>query len=348
MLRHCLYPLLAVCLALAGCAPWVNRPGPPVAEPRLARGYFSTSDGAVLPVRSWLPKSGALKAVILALHGFNDYSRAFELPGRYLSERGIAVYAYDQRGFGKAPGRGLWAGNAAYARDLAEFAGQLRRRCGKIPLYLLGESMGGAVVLVALAGDRPLPVDGAILSAPAVWSRDSMPWYQRALLAVTVHTLPWLELTGSSLQIQASDNIEVLRGMGRDPLIIKATRVDAVAGLADLMDEAQQDAAKLGKPALVLYGEKDEVIPKAPIQTMLAKLPKAAAARVGFYPQGYHLLLRDLHAERPWEDIAAWVADRDRPLPSGADQRAAALASPGVGKPSAWTGSGGGSGAGLR
>jgi acylglycerol lipase len=313
--------VLAVCSLLTGCAPLVNRPGPSVGEPRLGRAHFVASDGAVLPVRAWLPKDGQPKAIVVGLHGFNDYSQAFVLPGKYLSEQGVAVYAYDQRGFGKAPGRGLWAGTEAYVADLAEFTGQLRKRHGNLPIYVLGESMGGAVAIVAMASDRP-PADGVILSAPAVWARDTMPWYQRALLAVTVHAMPWLELTGEGLHIQASDNIEMLRGLGRDPLVIKATRVDAMDGLADLMDEAQARVGRLSRPVLVLYGEKDEVIPKEPIYLMLNKLPQGAETRVGFYEGGYHLLLRDLGAAKPWGDIVAWIEDRGRPLPSGAEQRA--------------------------
>ena len=51
-----------------------------------------------------------VRAVILALHGFNDYSNAFEGPGEVWAGHGIATYAYDQRGFGAAPERGLWPG----------------------------------------------------------------------------------------------------------------------------------------------------------------------------------------------------------------------------------------------
>lgn len=325
MLKHCfpvLCPLLALCLFLVGCtSPLVKPPLGRFAEPQLGRAHFVASDGAVLPVRAWLPKDGPPRAVVVGVHGFNDYSQAFALPGQYLRERGIAVYAYDQRGFGNAPGHGRWAGAATYAADLGEFVGQLRRQYGRLPVYLLGESMGGAVAMVAMTSGHPPAVDGVILSAPAVWARDTMPWYQRALLAALANTAPELELTGEGLQIQASDNIEMLRGLGRDPLVIKATRVDAMAGLADLMDAAQARAGQIKPPVLVLYGEKDEVIPKEPIALMLKKLPRTAGTRIGFYESGYHLLLRDLHADLPWADIAAWIEDRAKPLPSGAERR---------------------------
>ncbi len=307
-------------LLCVGCAPVVNRPGAAVSAPVLGRAHFVAADGAVLPVRAWMPPEGPAKAVVVALHGFNDYSNFFTKPGEYLSRLGIACYAYDQRGFGNAPGRGLWAGVEAYADDLRDFAAQARRRHPGVPLYVLGESMGGAVAIVALASAQPPPADGLILSSPAVWGRSTMPWYQRVLLETLGHTTPWLRLTGEGLKIMASDNIEMLRGLGRDPLVIKATRVDAMYGLADLMDAALADAGKLAATTLVLYGERDQVVPREPVEKMLARM-QGPQTRAAFYANGYHMLLRDLQAEKPWRDIAAWIDRHDAPLPSGADWR---------------------------
>ncbi|QJD30764.1 alpha/beta hydrolase [Methylococcus geothermalis] len=314
-----------VCLALlamqTACAPLINRPGPEATVPRLHTAHFVAADGAVLPVRHWLPRAARPKAVIVALHGFNDYSHAFEPLGSYLEIRGIGCYAYDQRGFGLAPGRGLWAGVEAYARDLEAIVGQVRARHPGVPVYVLGESMGGAVAIVAMTSALPPRADGLILSAPAVWSRETMPWYQRSLLALSSHTVPWLRLTGEGLGVMASDNIEMLRGLGRDPNVIKATRVDAIHGLADLMDAAQERVAALRTPTLVLYGERDEIIPRPPVMALLGKLPPGT--RFAYYRQGYHLLLRDLQADKPWRDIAAWVTAPSEPLPSGAERQAA-------------------------
>lgn len=308
-------------LLSAACTPLVNHPGRPAIQPQLGTAHFIASDRAVLPVRSWLPAAEVpVKAAIVAVHGFNDYSNFFSAPGHYLSQRGIACYAYDQRGFGAAPGWGLWAGTDAYVRDLSDFTAQVRRRYPDVPVYVLGESMGGAVAIVAMTGDDPPDADGLILSAPAVWGRATMPWYQRWLLAVTSHTLPWLTLTGQGLHIIPSDNIEMLRGLGRDPRVIKATRVDAMHGLADLMDAALAKAGGLRVPTLVLYGERDQIVPKQPIREMLAKLPRDPRIRTALYEHGYHMLLRDLQARTPWNDIAAWIDDRRAALPSGADR----------------------------
>ena len=326
--------LMAVILFAAACAPIVRPPGEPINRPLLAGDFFHTADGLVLPVKSWRPQKDPPRAVLIALHGFNDYSNFFAAPGTFLATRGIASYAYDQRGFGAAPGHGLWPGIDALIADLKTFTGLVRDRHPGTPIYLLGESMGGAVIMVAIAdGDAP-EADGIILAAPAVWGRVTMPWYQRLALWIGVRLMPGAEVTGQGLKITPSDNIEMLKALGRDPLVIKATRVDAIYGLTNLMDRALELSARLKGPALILYGQKDEIIPRKPTQIMLDRLPAAVSGgpRLAIYEDGFHMLLRDLQAETLWRDIAHWIADPASPLPSGAEKGARKRLASGVAK----------------
>ena len=331
-MRHRRWRLgLLLAVFLAGCAPLAVPAGPRQAEPTIADGALATYDGTLLPLHAWLPAdNGAddegVRAVILALHGFNDYGNFFASAGAFLGERGIASYAYDQRGFGSTANRGLWPGTRALTADAKAAAQALSRRHPGVPLYILGESMGGAVATLAVT-DRDAPdVDGVILSAPAVWGRSTMPWYQTAALWLTAHTVPGMTLTGRGLKIIPSDNIEMLRALSRDPLVIKNTRIDSVFGLDNLMDAALAAAPALDRRALILYGERDELIPKEPVRQFLGDLPPAgnASRRVAIYEDGYHMLLRDLQAETVLIDIAAWIADATQPLPSGSDARVTA------------------------
>lgn len=116
----------------------------------------------------------------------------------------------------------------------------------------------------------------------------------------------------------ASDNIEMLRALGRDPLVIKETRIDAMYGLSELMESALLSSARLTTPALVLYGERDEVIPARPVCEMLMALParRPASWRLVLYPEGYHMLTRDLHAAVVLKDMVAWLNNRQAALPS--------------------------------
>ncbi len=311
------YLSLFALLFLSACA--THPPVPPAVldGPALTSDTFITHDGWPLPLHQWQPDKQP-EAVIIALHGFNDYGRFIEQPARYFTQAGIAVFSYDQRGFGASPQRGRWAGAKVYAKDLATFAALLRQRYPYTPLYVLGESMGGAVTAVAAANGLP-DVDGLILAAPAVWARWTMPWYQRSVLWLGSHVAPWMKLTGKGLEITPSDNIEMLRALSRDPLVIKATRIDAIAGLTNLMDLALASAPRLHTPTLLLYGEKDEIVPKQPT-LMFIRQADSGILKAAWYSQGYHMLLRDLQAKRYWQDILAWMKQPHGPLPSGADK----------------------------
>jgi len=326
---------LALLLLLGGCA-GIGLGGMPreaaapvPTEPHFAADAFLAEDGARLPLHAWLP-DGPVKATVLAVHGFNDYSNAFAGPAEEWAKHGIATYAYDQRGFGQAPDRSFWVGAQRLDQDLVIASRLVAARHPGVPHLLLGESMGGAVVITAMAGaagaERPT-ADGVILSAPAVWGRATMNLFERVALWTAYQTMPSLTLTGSGIKIVPSDNVAMLRALWRDPLIIKATRVDALKGLVDLMDMALDAAPRLGGPVLLLYGERDEIIPAPPVRLMIAQMPARTAPerRIAFYPNGYHMLLRDLEAPVVLHDVESWIADRARPLPSGADRNTGPL-----------------------
>ncbi|HEX7971443.1 MAG TPA: alpha/beta fold hydrolase, partial [Thiobacillus sp.] len=192
-----------LCLAwLVGCAtPVVQLRGEHPTVPRLQADRVVASDGAVLPLSVWQPH-GAPRAVVLALHGFGDYRQAFAEVGPFLAERGIATYAYDQRGFGATAQRGIWPGSARLVDDARTVAALLRQRHPGLPLYLLGESMGGAVAMSLLA-DTPDAADGAALVAAAVWGRATMNPLQRGALWLLAHSFPGWRLTSRGLGITA-------------------------------------------------------------------------------------------------------------------------------------------------
>ena len=322
--------LLSLTLATA-CAPHVELPGAHEAEPRLdpCNCAVVVDDGARLPLRVWGLEIEAPQAVVLGLHGFGDHAGAFNRAGGQLARSGIRTYAIDQRGFGRAAGRGLWHGTDRMSADVAVLVRLLAERHAPAPVYLLGLSMGGAVAMVT-AGDRPnLPLAGIALVAPAVWGRDFMPGYQREALSISAHTVPWYPLTGGGLRIRPTDNEAVLREMARDPHMLRAFRVDTVWGLANLMDRAQAVAPHLALPALYLYGLRDELVPKLPTGAVLAAMP-AEYRRIAIYRDGYHMLLRDRNGAAPVADLTAWFLAPNEPLPSGAEAKAAALLPPSV------------------
>ena len=108
--------------------------------------------------------------------------------------------------------------------------------------------------------------------------------------------------------------------MARDPKTIKTTRIDAIWGLVNLMDRALESASGQTKPLLFLYGQKDDLVPKAPTIAFLQDLPSNLSVDLAVYEKGYHMLLRDLSASEVQQDIFAWIARK--PLSASATKDA--------------------------
>jgi acylglycerol lipase len=292
-----------------------------VQPPAETNDAFVMPDGVRLPYRAWLP-GGDPWAVVLALHGMNDSRDAWEYPAPDFATAGVALFSPDQRGFGATETRGYWPSGTGLVDDTRAMTALLRARYPNARLYLMGESMGAAVLMRLATAPDPPPVDGYVLIAPAVWGRATMNLFLRTSLWLAANTVPGMHLTPNRLvRVTASDNREALRRLSNDPLTLHSTRVDAVRGLVDLMDAALAAAPNFHARSLFLYGGHDELIPpKATAATWRALPPGPARA---FYPEGYHLLLRDLNRTSPIDDILAWMRDPSAPLPSGADHAAA-------------------------
>jgi len=309
----CFVFVLVVSALLQSCVSEIAHSGAASVRDNKARlfdDYLLAGDGYRLPFTLLRPESDA-KAIVIALHGFNDYSRAFEGMCQYLVAESISCLAYDQRGFGGTKGLGIWQSADAMRSDLKDYVSQVSQGYPGLPIFLVGESMGGAVIMSALAKDKEFfarRIAGTVLLAPAVWGRSTQPWYQRWALWLAVHTFPSWSPTGAGLEIQATDNIDALRSMARDEKVIKETRIDSIYGLTNLMDEALASSSLTRGPALVLYGELDEVIPKLPTCRMLASMDfQSQLITFKTYANGYHMLSRDLQAEILFSDMVGWM-----------------------------------------
>jgi acylglycerol lipase len=289
---------------------------------------FTQPDGTILPTRVWLPPGGVPpQAVVLALHGFNDSRDAWALPAPAFAAAGIAVFAPDLRGFGDTAARATWPGVDTLVNDADAMARALRQRYPGTRLYVMGESMGGAIAMDLAARPDGPPVDGYVLLAPAVWGRSEQGVVLSSTLWLAGGVLPGYRITASDVPVRvtASDNRDALIALVRNPLTIHGTRVATLAGLVDLMDSAQAAAPAVHGRVLVAYGARDMLVPESAMGVAWAKLP--ADVRRAVYPNGYHLLLRDKNRQAVIGDVIAWMNAPGAMLPSGADVAASAWSS---------------------
>ena len=124
-------------------------------------------------------------------------------------------------------------------------------------------------------------------------------------------TLPGKKLTGEGLEIKPTDNMKMLRAWAADPKVIKATRVDVLYGVSNLMDSAVAAIPAVNSRILLLYGEHDDVIPEPPICSLATELTRHhKTLDTRLYPDGYHMLTRDLKADLVLSDMSNWILDK--------------------------------------
>ncbi|WP_293676181.1 alpha/beta fold hydrolase [uncultured Phenylobacterium sp.] len=317
-----LIPALLLLLTLTACAPMLRQQAslPPVGfvGPHFEADRVVSFDGARLGLQTWAAAEEPW-AVVVAVHGMNDYANAFHIAGRRWAEAGVTTYAYDQRGFGRSPLRGVWAGEALLAEDLRTVVALARARHPNAVLAVVGESMGGSVAATAFASENPPAADRLVLLSPGVWGFKTQPLPYRTALFLAAN------LTASKVytpprfvtdRIYPTDNIEELRAMGRDRLMIWGARSDTLYGLVKLMSRAASQVGEDEVPTLYLYGARDDIIPKKAAFAAAKRLQPAD--RTAYYAAGHHLLTRDRQGPVVMADVLAFLRDPEAPLPSAA------------------------------
>lgn len=300
-------------------------------QPDLNR--VTSFDGAALGLTVW-PAAGNAEPghVVVGIHGMNDYAAAFEMAAPWWAERGVTTYAYDQRGFGRSVGRGRWAEEDILREDLRTVVRLVRERHPDAVLSVVGISMGGAVAMTAFGSDRPPEgVDRLILSGPGLRGWGGLPAIHRASLWASAKVRPgWVVVPPDFAvrRITPSDNIEMLIRRGQDRLNTFENRIDQVYGVVTVMENGHHAAPALPPNTLLLYGARDDIIPKSFVRRTARLLPRHV--RTAYYENGYHMLMRDLQAETVWADQLSFMRDPAAALPSGAPPLPWATGEPGT------------------
>ncbi len=121
-----------------------------------------------MPYRAWLPTGARSKAILLCVHGLGFSSSSYEPFGKKLSSLGYATYAVDVRGFGswlKKEGHETVDFDSCL-QDVEQALKSLHKAYPGEPVFLVGESMGGAIALSS-AARYPDLVQGLVSAVPS-------------------------------------------------------------------------------------------------------------------------------------------------------------------------------------
>ncbi|POY76541.1 A/B superfamily hydrolase [Rhodotorula taiwanensis] len=260
--------------------------------------------------KHWTPDSATpVRAAVFFIERVERYDHVFP---KY-AQQGIAVFAFDQRGFGKTAtyGEKNTHGQTSWPEQFADidfFLSHVLKHYPNVPVYLYGHSMGGALVLQYCCRSTTYAnvnrLTGAISSSPLLRQ------------AKGVRAPSWMVKAGSlvgklsaTLPIKATVNPEhtcrdpqVQKEYANDPL---CKQVGTFRGVGDMLVGGQQTVDRdyvrfpHSLPLLVVHGEGDLVTDCESSEEFAEKVRKEGAKDVTFksFPGFFH----EMHNE-PGED----------------------------------------------
>jgi len=270
-------------------------------------GEFRGAGGLRLFRRRWRPAEPA-RAVVVNIHGLGDHSGLYPTLVDFLVARGIAVHAPDLRGNGRSPGPRAYVTRwDEFREDLQRFLEVVHAEEPGRPVFLLGNSLGGLIVL-EYALHHPEGLRGVIAASPPL-GRLGVPAPLMFLGRILSTLWPTFSMrTGMDLS-----------GLARDPAVASTVLADPLfhrVGTARLSTEVvaaiarvQAGAARFPLPLLLLHGGADRMVPPDGTRRFAAAA-RHPDVRLIEYAGGYHVLFADLDRERVLGDLERWVTAR--------------------------------------
>lgn len=271
-----------------------------------ASHQLATADGTSLYVSDYLLPIADARGGIVIMHGLGEHSGRYRQLAQQLNEAGWSVRCYDHRGHGRSQGpRGDVPNGTPILQDAQIVVEDFTARTGFRP-FLFGHSMGGLFAAhFALAARAPLR--GLILSSPALAVRMSS--FQVLMLKAMQALLPWLGLPNGLQTRYLSHDARVVAAYKADPLVHGKLSARLLTSMLASIAYCQAQAGTLAIPAVMLIAGDDHLVDADGSRRFFAQLP-AGRARLTIYDELYHEIFNETASGRPFDDLAAWLADQ--------------------------------------
>ncbi|KAK0651891.1 serine hydrolase-like protein [Cercophora newfieldiana] len=283
-------------------------------------------EGKRLYTKAWLPEDTP-KAKLLFVHGFSDHVNRYNRMMTALVNRGIAVYGFDQRGWGRSVNgtheQGLTGPTSRVIADIALFIKSHLPADPEVPVFVLGHSMGGQEVLTLLGTERyhedvVRHVRGWLLESPFIGvSPENAPSVFKVLAGRLLgRVLPRRQMLIELKPEELSRDEEVQRDLAADKLMHNMGTLEGLAGMMDRMDTLSSGEVRPTGDAVraMWFGHGTE--DKVTCYKTSKKYFEEFAGAVGdkefrTYEGWYH----QLHADGPcsdefYNDMADWILAR--------------------------------------
>ncbi len=269
---------------------------------------FEGMGGVPIVYDVWTPDTGVRGVVALA-HGYGEHARRYDHVAQRFGEAGLATYALDHRGHGRAGGKRV------RVRDMKEYVSDYRTLVSIATAenpgatrIVLGHSMGGGIAF-AYGVQYPGEYDLMVLSGPAIAAHTGVS-KAKALIGKAVGSiLPDLPIESIDADLVSRDPA-VVADYKADPLVYRG-KIPAGIGKALLLvgESMPERAPGITAPLLIVHGEDDQLVSAAGSRR-LVECVGSTDCELKVYPELYHEVFNEPERDRVLDDVVSWIQAR--------------------------------------
>ncbi|HIE38300.1 MAG TPA: alpha/beta hydrolase [Anaerolineales bacterium] len=269
-----------------------------------SEGTFQGAGGLELYYQRWRPEREP-RAVLAIVHGFGEHSGRYTNVVNHLVGQGYAIYGFDHRGHGQSPGqRGYIHEWGEFREDVRAFLRMVGEGESGRPLFLMGHSLGGLIVL-EYALRHPEGLRGVIASGPALGQVGISP-ILLSLSRILSRVWPRLSMDTGLDATAISRDPAVVRAYQEDPLVHSKGTPRLGTEMTKAIEWVQAHAADLRLPLLILQGEADRLVPPEAGRAFFEKVTFPDKEWRG-YEGGYHEPHNDITRDQALSDLTGWL-----------------------------------------
>ncbi|MEM6251644.1 MAG: lysophospholipase [Cyanobacteria bacterium P01_D01_bin.156] len=278
----------------------------PATQASQLKGKFCGAHGLSLFYQAWYP-SGTARAVIALVHGFGEHCDRYHTVTTALTQAGYVIFGFDNQGHGRSEGqRGHINRWQDYRDNVSAFLAQVRQHEPRLPLFILGHSLGGLIVL-DFALTAPQGIAGIIISGPPIRPVGIAKPYLVAIARLLSGIWPRFSMDVGTGRDTLSRDPAIVNQMQTDPLTHSVATVRWGTECLVAIANVRKTISQLQLPILLIHGSADKVNDVCGSQEIFERISVDKTLKI--YPGSYHEPHNDLDRQQVMHDIIAWLAE---------------------------------------